>query len=91
MSQAKKFFSHVIRESWCKGCNICVAYCPKNVLELVGGKVKEMRPDDCIGCKMCELRCPDFAIEVYERGQSAMVGRDSSTVDFAIPPEAQNG
>jgi 2-oxoglutarate ferredoxin oxidoreductase subunit delta len=49
---------------WCKGCEICVAYCPKAVLEMEGGKVKVARPDDCIKCNLCELRCPDFAITV---------------------------
>jgi 2-oxoglutarate ferredoxin oxidoreductase subunit delta len=49
---------------WCKGCEICVAYCPKAVLEMEGGKVKVARPEDCIKCMLCELRCPDFAITV---------------------------
>lgn len=49
---------------WCKGCEICVAFCPKNVLEMRGGKVKVARPEDCITCMLCELRCPDFAITV---------------------------
>jgi 2-oxoglutarate ferredoxin oxidoreductase subunit delta len=49
---------------WCKGCEICVAYCPKNVLEMEGGKVKVARPEDCITCMLWELRCPDFAITV---------------------------
>ena len=39
MSEGKKHFSHVIRENWCKGCGICVAYCPKKVLDLKAGKV----------------------------------------------------
>ena len=49
---------------WCKGCEICVAFCPKDVLEMEGGKVKVARSDDCIKCMLCELRCPDFAITV---------------------------
>lgn len=53
-----------INREWCKGCEICVAFCPKNVLEMEGGKVKVARPDDCTRCMLCELRCPDFAIEV---------------------------
>ena len=30
----KKSFTHVVRERYCKGCNICVAFCPKHVLAL---------------------------------------------------------
>ena len=47
---------------WCKGCNICVAFCPKQVLEVKNEKCVIARPDDCIYCGMCELRCPDNAI-----------------------------
>lgn len=87
----KKQYRHVIRENWCKGCNICVSYCPKKVLELRKGKVFAARWEDCIGCRMCELRCPDFAIEVYERGGENVVHHDAACVDYAVPPEAHNG
>lgn len=53
-----------VRIDWCKGCEICVAFCPKNVLEMEMGKVKVARPEDCNKCMLCELRCPDFAISV---------------------------
>jgi 2-oxoglutarate ferredoxin oxidoreductase subunit delta len=49
----------------CKGCNICAAFCPKNVLELdTLGKIRVMNLAACIGCGQCELRCPDYAIYV---------------------------
>ena len=56
---------HLINRDWCKGCDICVAFCPKNVLELdKDEKAFAARPEDCICCKQCELRCPDLAIEI---------------------------
>lgn len=61
----KKLKEHLINRDWCKGCGICVALCPKQVLELDREeKVCAVRPEDCICCKMCEIRCPDLAIEV---------------------------
>lgn len=52
-----------VKKEWCKGCGICVAFCPKNVLALdQNEKVEIVDIDSCISCGLCELRCPDFAI-----------------------------
>ncbi len=56
---------HIITKKWCKGCGICVAFCPKNVLELdETDKAVAACIEECIACKLCEMRCPDLAIEV---------------------------
>ena len=48
----------VLDPSWC----ICVAFCPKQALELAEEKVR-LKPDgQCVLCGQCELRCPDYAI-----------------------------
>ena len=53
---------------WCKGCGICVEFCPGKVLELSDqGKCEVVREDDCIRCGFCELHCPDFAIIVRDK------------------------
>ena len=54
----------VINPKWCKGCGICAAFCPKNVLEIVHEKVKIKDEAACIKCGLCELRCPDYAIYI---------------------------
>ena len=57
-----------IKEKRCKGCGICAAFCPKQVLEgSLLGKITPVRPEDCIACGQCEMRCPDFAIFVERR------------------------
>lgn len=49
----------------CKGCSICVAFCPKQVLALNEiGKVYPADETKCIQCRQCEMRCPDYAIFV---------------------------
>ena len=56
-----------IYEPWCKGCGICVEFCPKDVLTLrEDGKVTAQNVDSCTECSLCELRCPDFAIIIEE-------------------------
>ena len=56
----------VINTDWCKGCGICVAFCPKKVLTLQKEKVALLDRENCILCGQCELRCPDYAIFIEE-------------------------
>ena len=66
-------FRHEIDTERCKGCGLCVAICPKQVLEL-SGQVNpkgyfpafRARPEDCIYCAMCGTMCPDVAITIEE-------------------------
>lgn len=60
-------FTVSINEGWCKGCGLCIAICPKKVLEF-NERVKSepVRMDDCIGCHQCENICPDLAVTVKE-------------------------
>jgi 2-oxoglutarate ferredoxin oxidoreductase subunit delta len=67
-AKEKKHFDINVYRDWCKGCGICAALCPKQVLSRneEGGPVV-FDPDACIGCGWCELHCPDFAISVRPR------------------------
>ncbi len=56
---------HSINRQWCKGCGICVEFCPRKVLELdEQEKARAARKEDCAVCFLCEMRCPDLAIKV---------------------------
>ena len=53
-----------IREEWCKGCEICVEFCPTKVLAMKDQKAVVVNLEACTRCALCEHLCPDFAIEV---------------------------
>jgi len=57
----------------CKGCGICVEFCPEEILVMSGGSfnAKGYRPvevtdmDQCTGCAVCAIVCPDVVFTVY--------------------------
>jgi 2-oxoglutarate ferredoxin oxidoreductase subunit delta len=57
----------------CKGCNLCVRYCPRDVLE-ISDEMNEkgyhppraIHPEQCVVCRLCELICPEFCIYTVE-------------------------
>jgi len=62
----KKKFKITIDKKWCKGCALCVNYCPPKILYIDDFKVHVSDESQCLGCYLCEYRCPDFAISVNE-------------------------
>ena len=52
--------------TWCKGCNICVEFCPMKVLEMhpSGQHPIVVAKEKCTACHFCDTHCPDFAIVV---------------------------
>lgn len=57
----------------CKGCELCVTYCPRDVLEMSDvfnakgyHPPRVSRPEQCVACGLCEMLCPEFAIFVKE-------------------------
>jgi 2-oxoglutarate ferredoxin oxidoreductase subunit delta len=60
----------VVNTKRCKGCGLCVAFCPKKVFQAdFQGKSIVADPDACIGCMNCDYRCPDFAIVLVKEKQ----------------------
>ena len=50
-------------ENWCKGCGLCIVFCPTGTLVLgMNNRPQAIYPEKCTGCRWCELHCPDFAI-----------------------------
>jgi 2-oxoglutarate ferredoxin oxidoreductase subunit delta len=55
----------------CKGCELCVHYCPQKILSMstaINAKgyffAQIHDPGRCIGCMLCAVTCPDIAIAV---------------------------
>ena len=65
----------------CKGCEICIRFCPQEVLQVSTGTnpkgyhYPEIAPGKeaaCVHCQFCSLVCPEFAIFTLEyEGDSA--------------------
>lgn len=62
----------VINQNICKGCELCINFCPKKLITLEDklnaiGYTPALFKDDgeCTACTSCALVCPEVAIEVY--------------------------
>ena len=69
-----------IREERCKGCRLCQAACPVDIIipsdrfNADGYKVvhvPENEAEKCIGCASCAVVCPDVAIRVFKTTKAA--------------------
>ena len=62
----------VIDQALCKGCELCIAFCPKkaitrsDTLNAAGYAPSSFNEQGgCNGCASCATVCPEVAIEVY--------------------------
>jgi 2-oxoglutarate ferredoxin oxidoreductase subunit delta len=75
-----------VYKRWCKGCGICVSFCPEHVFALGDdGRAEVVNPEACTNCQICDRLCPDFAITLtdwedkYERMfQPTSLGQDKA-------------
>ncbi|WP_456418944.1 4Fe-4S dicluster domain-containing protein [Methanocaldococcus infernus] len=63
-----------IDEKLCKGCYICINFCPRKVFtisnELNDKGIYPSKPEKaelCTYCRICEFMCPDQAIVVIKK------------------------
>ena len=67
----KRTHEVTILTDYCKGCALCVEYCPAGVLMIsekpnhLGIQQAVVQDEErCKGCLQCVLMCPDAAIEI---------------------------
>ncbi len=64
--------------NWCKGCGLCIAFCPRNVFVAgADGHPLVVYPERCTACMWCVEHCPDFAISV-QTVEEDQVRRDAA-------------
>jgi 2-oxoglutarate ferredoxin oxidoreductase subunit delta len=71
----------LIEEARCKGCEICVAACPKNVLALDRARVNILGyhpvtlvdAAKCTSCAFCARVCPDAVFTIWSTPHEARV------------------
>lgn len=68
---SEKTFEVIIKQRYCKGCGLCVEFCPQGKLFIrrkpnkLGVQTAAVDPAvDCTGCRQCVIICPDAAIEL---------------------------
>jgi 2-oxoglutarate ferredoxin oxidoreductase subunit delta len=78
-AKKSKTFKLRIREDLCKGCQLCVAYCPKDCLAMTTDRLNAkgvpfcqfVRPENCVGCKACVTVCPDAVLELFSEDEES--------------------
>jgi len=66
-----------IDQELCKGCELCIATCPKQCIEIdndiinvLGYHPAKYKGDGCTGCGLCFYTCPEpDAIIVYKKNE----------------------
>lgn len=63
-----------IKSEVCKGCGLCVEFCPKHCLKLDEGlnaigyhPAVLHEPEKCTACTLCATMCPETGMTVYKK------------------------
>jgi len=69
----KSAIAILIDDQFCKGCNLCIEVCPREVFgkgdqrSRAGYSMpKVLSLGNCVACFLCEMTCPDLALSVIE-------------------------
>lgn len=90
----------VVHQSGCTGCEVCIAGCPVDSIELVPGpdpanpgfqQMVEIDIARCIGCQNCSQDCPWETITMYEHNDSFIAwGNETLKSELYVTQENLN-
>lgn len=85
----------VIQQTGCTGCEVCLAVCPVDCIEIVPsenypgqgpGKLVEVDLSRCIGCSQCAIYCPWDTIRMMPYAEGVQAA-PAMTLKSVVPPE----
>lgn len=88
----------VVHQSGCTGCEVCIAGCPVDSIELVPGpypdnptfqQVVEIDLERCIGCQNCTQDCPWETIMMYDSMDSFTAWANETIFSKLYVPEEE--
>jgi 2-oxoglutarate ferredoxin oxidoreductase subunit delta len=77
----EKKYEIIIDPEQCDGCQLCISYCPKDLIEISEDKFNTrmlhyaivVNPEECAGCGQCERLCPTVSLYILEKDNKEVV------------------
>ncbi|MFW9988624.1 MAG: ferredoxin family protein [Candidatus Odinarchaeota archaeon] len=71
---SNKKYEILIDSEQCDGCELCLAFCPKEIIKISEDKFNSrmlhyaivVKPEECGGCRQCERLCPTVSMYIIE-------------------------
>lgn len=87
----------IVHQSGCTGCEVCIAGCPVDSIELVAGpnpdnpgfnQTVEIDLMRCIGCQNCSQDCPWETITMYNHDDAFIAwGNETLKSELYVDPD----
>lgn len=79
-----KLYEIIIDSEQCDGCELCVSYCPKDLIEISEDKFNSrmlhfaiaIKPEECAGCGQCERLCPTVSLYILEKDIKEVINNE---------------
>ncbi len=71
---SEKSYEIFIDAEQCDGCELCLSFCPKEIIEISKDKFNSrmlhyaivIKSEECAGCRQCERLCPTVSLYILE-------------------------